>query len=88
MDPLNLRRLMLGSVAVIVLTQVACTLWLGRQVEVPSPVDNSAEFAAITEQLTGIKSAVADVQDTADGLQARTTALTDSMGNVARACTR
>lgn len=87
MDPLNLRRLLLGSVAVIVLTQVACTLWIGRQVEVPGPVDNSSEFAAITEQLAGIKSAVGDVQDTAYGLQARTTALTDSMGNVARACT-
>jgi hypothetical protein len=55
--------------------------------EVPSPVDNSTEFAAITEQLASLNSAVADVQDTADGLQARTTALTDSMGNVARPCT-
>jgi hypothetical protein len=87
MDPLNLRKLLLGSVAIIVLTQVACTLWIGRQIGVPSPTDNSAEFAGVTEQLASIKSAVADVQDTADGLQARTTALTDSMGNVARACT-
>lgn len=88
MDPLNSRSLLLGSVAVIVLTQVACTLWIGRQMEAPSPVDYSSEFAAITEQLSGINSAIGDVQDTADGLQARTTALTDSMGNVARACSR
>ncbi len=88
MDPLNIRRLFLGSVAVIVLTQVACTLWIGRQMEAPSPVDNSGELAAITEKLAGIESAVDDVQDTADGLQARTTALTDSMGNIARACSR
>ena len=88
MDPLNSRRLLLGSVAVIVLTQIACTVWIGRQIGVPSHADNSAEFAGITEQLASIKSAVSDVQDTADGLQARTTALTDSMGSVARACTR
>jgi len=87
MDPLNSRRLLLGSVALIVLTQIACTIWIGRQIEVPSPADNSSELAAITEQLTSVESAVGDVQDTADGLQARTTALTDSMGSVARACT-
>jgi len=87
MDPLNLRRLILGSVALVVLTQVACAIWIGRQIDVPSPADNSSEFADITERLASVKSAIRDVQDTADGLQARTTALTDSMGSVARACT-
>jgi hypothetical protein len=88
MEPLNLRKLVLGSVALIVLTQIACAIWIGRQRDVPGPADNSSEFANITEQLASIESAVGDVQDTADGLQGRTTALTDSMGSVARACTR
>ena len=87
MEPLNSHRLLLGSVALIVLTQIACAIWIGRRLDVPGPADNSSEFANITEQLASIKSAVGDVQDTADGLQARTTALTDSMGSVARACT-
>jgi hypothetical protein len=86
MDPLNSHRLLFGSVALIVLTQIACTIWIGRQIEVPIPTDNSSELANIAEQLANVESAVSDVQDTADGLQARTTALTDSMGNVARAC--
>jgi len=88
MDPFNLRKLLLGSVALIVLTQIACALWIGRQIEVPRPTDNSAEFADITERLASVRSAISDVQGTADGLQARTTALTDSMGSVARACSR
>jgi len=88
MEPLNLRKLVLGSVALIVLTQIACAIWIGRQRDVPAPADNSSEFANITEQLANIKSAVGDVQDTADGLQARTQALTDSMGSVARTCAR
>ena len=87
MDPFNSRSLLLGSVAIIVLTQIACTIWIGRQLVVPAPADNSAGLADIAQQLTSVQSAVDAVQDTADGLQARTTALTDSMGNVARACT-
>jgi hypothetical protein len=87
MDRLNLHRLLLGGVALIVLTQIACAIWIGRQVVVPGPVDNSSQLAAITGQLAGVEYAIGAVQDTADGLQARTTALTDSMGNVARACT-
>jgi hypothetical protein len=86
MNPLNSRWPIIGGVAVIVLTQIACTAWIARHVEAPRPTDNSAMFAGITEQLASIESAVGEVQDTADGLQARTTALTDSMGNVARAC--
>ena len=88
MDPFNLRKLVLGSVALIVLTQIACTVWIGRQLNVPDPTDNSSEFAGITDQLASIESAVSEVQGTADGLQARTQALTDSMSSVARACTR
>jgi hypothetical protein len=88
MEPLKLRNLVLGSVAVIVLTQIGCTVWIGRQLDVPDPTDNSAEFAAITAQLASIESAIGDVQATADGVQARTQALTDSMGSVARACSR
>ena len=88
MDPFNMRKLVLGSVALIVLTQIGCTIWISRQLDVPGPTDNASEFAAITAQLASIESAVGDVQDTADGVQARTQALTDSMGSVARACSR
>jgi len=88
MEPLNLRRLLLGSVALIVLTQIACAIWIGRHLDVPGPADNSSEFADLAARLASVQSAISDVQDTADGLQGRTTVLTDSMGNVARACTR
>ena len=88
MEPLNLRRLVVGSVALIILTQIVCTIWIGRQPEVPRVADNSSEFADVMHQLADINSAIGTVQDTADGLRAHTTALTDSMGNVARACTR
>jgi hypothetical protein len=86
MNSLNSRWLLLGSAALIVLTQIACTAWLGRQVEAYSPVDPSSGLADITEQLASVKSAVSDVQDTADAIQARTGALTESMSSVARAC--
>ena len=86
MDPLNSRSLLLGCAVLIVLTQIACTSWLGRQVEGDSPVDHSSELADITGQLASVETAVGDVQDTADGIQARTGALTESMSSVARAC--
>jgi uncharacterized membrane protein YfbV (UPF0208 family) len=88
MNQLNLRELLLGSVALIVVTQIACTVWIGRQNKAPSPADYSSEFADITEKLAGVESAVSDVQGTADGIQARTQALVDSMSSVARACSR
>ena len=86
MNSPNSRSLLLASVAAIVLTQIACTVWIGRQLEVAKPVDNSLELAGITEQLTGVESSVAGVQDTANNVQARTQALIDSMGSIARAC--
>lgn len=86
MEPINTRWLILGSAALIGLIQVACTAWIAKEVAAYSPTDNSSEFAAITEQLASVESAVSDVQDTADTIQARTGALTDSMGSVARAC--
>ena len=88
MNPPNSRSLFLGSVAVIVLTQIACTIWIVRKLEVASPVDNSSELAGIAQQLAGVESSIAGVQDTANNVQARTQALIDSMGSVARACSR
>jgi len=86
MEKVNLRGLVLGSAAVIVLTQVACTAWIAGQLAAESSPDNSAELAALAEQVASLESAVSDVQGTADNIQARTGALTDSMGSVARAC--
>jgi hypothetical protein len=86
MEKVNMRGLILGSTAVIVLTQVACTAWLAREVAYNGPADNSAEIADFTEQLAGVESAISDVQGTADNIEARTGALTNSMGSVARAC--
>jgi hypothetical protein len=88
MNPSDSRSLFIGSVAVIVLTQIACTVWIGRQLEVVRPVDNSSELAGITEQLASVENSVSGVQDTANTVQARTQALIDSMGSVARACSR
>jgi hypothetical protein len=85
MEKINMRGLIVGSAVLIVVTQVACTAWLGQQ-EVDSPPDPSLALADITEQLASVESAVADVQGTADNIQARTQALVDSMGGVARAC--
>ena len=87
MEPYNSRGLILGSAAVVVLTQIACALWIGRQLTDYRPTDNAAEFNDLSEQVTRVESAVSDVQKTADTIQARTGALTDSMGSVARACT-
>jgi len=87
MEPIKTRWLVLGSAALIVLTQIACTAWIGRQLPDDSPTDNSSELADIAEQLANIETAVGDVQGTANNVQARTGALTDSMGSVARACT-
>ena len=87
MEPIKTRWLVLGSAALIVLTQIACAAWLGRQLPDDSPTDNSSELADIAEQLANIETAVGDVQGTANNVQARTGALTDSMGSVARACT-
>ncbi len=86
MEKINMRGLILGSLAVIVVTQIACTTWLGRQLVEYQPADNSADFADISEQLASVDSAVSDVQNTADNIQARTGALTDSMSSVSRAC--
>lgn len=86
MEKINLRGLILGSLAVIVVTQFACAAWLGRQLAEYRPADNTSEFAAITEQLASLESAVSDVQDTADNVQGRTEALVASMSSVARAC--
>ena len=86
MEKVNLRGLVLGSAAVVVLTQVACTAWIAREVAANSSHDNSSELSDIAEQLASVESAVSDVQGTADNIQARTGALTDSMGSVARAC--
>lgn len=86
MEPFNSRWLILGSVVLIVLTQIACAVWMGRQIELSSAADNSLELTDITKQLASVESAVSDVQDTADSIQGRTGALTDSMSSVARAC--
>lgn len=86
MEPFNSRWLNLGSVVLIVLTQIACAVWMGRQIELFSAADNSLELTDITKQLASVESAVSDVQDTADSIQGRTGALTDSMSSVARAC--
>ena len=86
MEPIKTRWLVLGSAALIVLTQIACTAWIGRQLPDDSPTDNSSEFADITEQLANIETAVGHVQGTADNVQARTGALVESMSSVARAC--
>ena len=45
-----------------------------------------AAVIVLTQQLEGIDSAVSDVQDTADSIQGRTGALTESISSVARAC--
>jgi len=86
MAKINMRGLILGSAALVVLTQIACTAWLGQQ-EADSPPDPSLALSDMTQQLASVESAVSDVQDTADTIQARTGALIDSMGSVARACT-
>lgn len=86
MEKINLRGLILVSAALVVLTQVACTAWLGRQLEPDRPPDPSLALVDMTQQLASVESAVSDVQNTADTIQARTGALTDSMGSVARAC--
>ncbi len=88
MNSPNSRSLLLGSVAVIVLTQVACIIWLEQKLESVRPADNATELAGIADQLAGVETSIAGVQDTANNVQARTQALTDSMGSVARACTR
>jgi hypothetical protein len=85
MEKINLRGLILGSAALIILTQVACTAWLGQQ-EADSPPDPSLALADMTQQLASVESAVVDVQGTADDINGRTGALVDSMGSVARAC--
>lgn len=86
MEKINLRGLILASLAVIVVTQIACAAWLGRQLADYRPADNSLEFAAVTKQLEGIETAVSDVQGTADNVEGRTEALVASMSSVARAC--
>ena len=86
MEKINMRGLILGSAVVVVLTQIACTAWIAREIAANSPADNSAALADITEQLAGVESAISDVQGTVDTFQARTDALTNSMGSVARAC--
>ena len=86
MEKINMRGLILGSAALVVLTQVACTIWIAKAVAANGPADDSSEFADITAQLAGVEAAVGDVQDTTNTIQARTGALTDSMGSVARAC--
>lgn len=86
MEKVNLRGLVLGSAAVVVLTQVACTAWMARELATHSTPDNTAQFADLADQLASVESAVSEVQGTADNIQARTGALTDSMGSVARAC--
>ncbi len=87
MEPLDSRWLILGSAAVVVLTQIACTAWIGRHIGDYRPADNSAELDNLTKKLATLGSAVNDIQNTADNIQARTAALTNSMGSVARACT-
>ncbi len=87
MEPLSSRWLILGSAAAIVLTQIACTAWIGQHIGDYHPADNSAQLDKVTERLAGLSSAVGEVQNTADNIQARTSALVNSMGSVARACT-
>jgi hypothetical protein len=86
MEKINMRGLIVGSAVLIVLTQIACTAWLGRHLEPDRPPDPSLALADIAEQLASVESAVVDVQGTADDINGRTGALVNSMGSVARAC--
>ena len=86
MEKINMRGLIIGSAAIVVLTQVACTAWIVREVAANGPTDTTSELVDISEQLASVESAVRDVQGTADNIAAGSGALTNSMSSVARAC--
>jgi hypothetical protein len=86
MKPIDPRLLILGSAAAVVLTQIACTAWIAKEITAYRPTDNASEFADIAKQLASVESAVGDVQDSSDNIQARTEALVASMSSVSRAC--
>ena len=78
------------SIVIVIVQVIQLLLVLGIDARVhliQNKADNSAALDNVSEQVAGVESAVKDVQGTADNIQARTGALVDSMGSVARACT-